>query len=109
MSRDAWRRYLPGGSWRYDVPEVGFKCKLSDLQAAIGREQLRGLPGWRPRRAEVFGRYDAAFTDLVASGDIVMPDRHPGHPLHLYQIRVRQRDGTTCQRHEMLASVFANC
>jgi dTDP-4-amino-4,6-dideoxygalactose transaminase len=23
MSQDAWRRYLPGGSWRYDVAETG--------------------------------------------------------------------------------------
>jgi perosamine synthetase len=97
MSRDAWRRYLPGGSWRYDVPEVGFKCNLTDLQAAIGREQLRALPGWQRRRAEIFARYDAAFADLVASGDIVLPARHPGHALHLYQIRVRQRDELAAQ------------
>ena len=42
MSQDAWRRYLPGGSWRYDVAEAGLKANMSDLQAAIGRAQLRG-------------------------------------------------------------------
>ncbi|HEY2044417.1 MAG TPA: DegT/DnrJ/EryC1/StrS aminotransferase family protein, partial [Jatrophihabitans sp.] len=26
MSRDAWRRYLPGGSAQYDVAEIGFKA-----------------------------------------------------------------------------------
>jgi dTDP-4-amino-4,6-dideoxygalactose transaminase len=92
MSRGAWSRYLPGGSWRYDVPEVGFKCNLTDVQAAIGREQLRALPGWQRRRAGIVARYDAAFAALVASGDLVLPDRHPGHALHLYQVRVRRRD-----------------
>jgi dTDP-4-amino-4,6-dideoxygalactose transaminase len=61
MSRDAWRRYLPGGSWRYDVPEVGFKANLTDLQAAMGREQLRELPAWQDRRTELVARYDAAW------------------------------------------------
>ena len=37
MSRDAWRRYQPGGSWRYDVLEPGLKANMTDVQAAIGR------------------------------------------------------------------------
>jgi len=92
MSRDAWRRYLPGGSWRYDVPEIGFKANITDLQAAIGRAQLVALPGWQRRRAEIFARYDAALADEVRAGLIVLPARHPGHSLHLYQVRVRRRD-----------------
>ena len=40
MSRDAWRRYLPGGGWRYDVAEPGLKANITDVQAAIGRAQL---------------------------------------------------------------------
>jgi dTDP-4-amino-4,6-dideoxygalactose transaminase len=97
MSRDAWRRYLPGGSWRYDVPEVGFKCNMTDLQAAIGREQLRSLPEWQERRAELFTRYDAAFAELVARGTIVLPRRHEAHSLHLYQVRVRDRDAVAAR------------
>jgi dTDP-4-amino-4,6-dideoxygalactose transaminase len=92
MSKDAWRRYLPGGSWRYDVPEIGFKCNLTDLQAAIGREQLLALPQWQQRRAEIFARYDAAFAEVVAHGALGLPQRHRGHSLHLYQVRVRERD-----------------
>lgn len=94
MSKDAWRRYLPGGSWRYDVPEVGFKANLTDIQATIGRAQLAALPGWQQRRAELFARYDAAFAGLVAAGRLTLPARHPGHSLHLYQVRVARRDAT---------------
>ena len=50
LSRDAWRRYLPGGSWRYDVAEPGLKANITDIQAAIGRAQLACLPGWQQRR-----------------------------------------------------------
>jgi dTDP-4-amino-4,6-dideoxygalactose transaminase len=95
MSRDAWRRYLPGGSWRYDVAEVGHKANLTDLQAAIGRAQLAALPQWQARRAELVERYDAAL-----SGHVTLPSRHPGHAWHLYQLRVPRRD-------EMIAGLNA--
>ena len=52
MSQDAWRRYLPGAGWRYDVAEPGLKANLTDVQAAIGRAQLACLPGWQLRREE---------------------------------------------------------
>jgi dTDP-4-amino-4,6-dideoxygalactose transaminase len=87
MSRDAWRRYLPGGSWRYDVTEIGLKANLTDVQAAIGLAQLAALPRWQARRAELVARYDAALSGLVT-----LPRRHPGHAWHLYQIRVPRRD-----------------
>src|SRR5205807_4244155 len=39
MSRDSWRRYLPGEGWRYEVESAGLKANMTDLQAAIGRAQ----------------------------------------------------------------------
>jgi dTDP-4-amino-4,6-dideoxygalactose transaminase len=87
MTRDAWKRYLPGGSWRYEVAEIGHKANMTDVQAAIGRAQLRQLPRWQARRAEIFARYDAAL-----AGHVGLPLRHPGHALHLYQVRVPRRD-----------------
>jgi len=101
MSRDAWRRYLPGGSWRYDVPEIGFKANLTDLQAAIGRAQLAALPGWQRRRAEIFARYDAALADPVQAGALALPARHSGHAMHLYQVRVPRRDDVAARLAEL--------
>jgi dTDP-4-amino-4,6-dideoxygalactose transaminase len=92
MSRDAWRRYLPGGSWRYDVPEIGLKANLTDLQAAIARAQLPALAGWQARRAQLVAQYDAALATLVT-----LPARHAGHAWHLYQLRVRGRDAVAAR------------
>src|SRR5207244_10405342 len=75
MTRDAWRRYLPGGSWRYDVREIGLKANLTDLQAAIARAQLPALGGWQARRRELVARYDAALRQLVT-----LLQRHAGPP-----------------------------
>lgn len=92
MSKDSWKRYLPGGSWRYDVKRVGLKANMTDVQAAIGRAQLAALPGWQERRAEIAARYDAALRDLPG---LVLPQRNLAgirHAWHLYQVRVPDRD-----------------
>ena len=89
MSADAWRRYLPGGSWQYDVRTAGLKANMSDLQAAIGRAQLRRLPQWQHRRAEIAARYDERLAQLPGLG---LPHRpRPGqgvHAWHLYPVRI---------------------
>jgi len=36
ISRDAWKRYGPDGSWRYDILDAGFKYNMTDLSAALG-------------------------------------------------------------------------
>src|SRR5437868_1242995 len=64
MTKDAWKRYLPGGSWRYDVAELGMKANFTDMQAAIGRAQLRALPAMQARRGELAARYDEAIGAL---------------------------------------------
>jgi perosamine synthetase len=42
-----------------------FNFQMTDLQAAIGRVQLRRLPGFVARRDEIFARYRAAGFDLL--------------------------------------------
>lgn len=89
MTADAWRRYLPGGGWRYDVAEAGLKANMTDIQAAMGRAQLAHLPAWQRRRAQIAARYDAL---LAAQPGIGLPHRpEPGtgtHAWHLYPIRL---------------------
>ncbi len=87
MSADAWRRYLPGGGWRYDVAVDGLKANMTDVQAVIGRAQLRHFDEYQARRAEVADRYDGA---LAAIAGIRRPPRPTTgrHAWHLYAVRV---------------------
>ena len=84
---DAWRRYLPGGGWRYDVAVDGLKANMTDIQAVIGRAQLRHFDAYQARRAEVADRYDGA---LAAIAGIRRPLRPTAgrHAWHLYAVRV---------------------
>jgi dTDP-4-amino-4,6-dideoxygalactose transaminase len=92
MSRDAWKRYLPGNSWRYSVDEIGLKANMTDLQAAIGLAQLPELSGWQRRREEIVDRYDALLGEVPG---IVRPARPATgrHSWHLYVIRVTPEFG----------------
>ncbi len=45
-------------------PELGYNYRMTDVQAAIGREQLKRLPGFVSRRREMAARYGSLLGDL---------------------------------------------
>jgi len=74
------------GTWYYEMAELGYNYRLTDFQCALGRSQLRRLPGWLDRRREIAGAYDAAFAGMPAVRPLtVRPDVY--HAYHLYVIR----------------------
>jgi len=92
LSKDAWRRYLPGGEWRYDVEDDGLKANMTDVQAAIGRAQLRRFEATQARRAEAAARYDSLIVNIPG---LTLPLRPLSgrHAWHLYAVRVRPSFG----------------
>lgn len=46
------------GSWEYDIVVPGFKCNMTDLQAAIGLKQLERYEDLLARRREICGIYE---------------------------------------------------
>jgi perosamine synthetase len=53
-----------------------FNFQMTDLQAAIGRVQLRKLPGFVTRRGEIFARYRDAGFDLLDEKSHGVPVRY---------------------------------
>jgi len=52
-------------SWEYDVVELGYKCHLSDIQAAMGLEQLKKLDNHlNAGRTKVAEKYNRAFENI---------------------------------------------
>ena len=88
MSRDAWKRYDQGGSWRYDILLPGFKYNMTDIQAAIGLCQLQKLAAFDERRRAVVAQYQAAFGDQEAL-EIPVERADVTHAWHLYTLRLR--------------------
>ncbi len=62
MNREAWSRYAAGGKWAYDIVEPGFKYNMTDIQAALGLQQLKRFEWMQARRADIVRRYNEAFS-----------------------------------------------
>lgn len=110
MSQDAWRRYLPGGTWRYDVAGPGLKANMTDVQAAIGRAQLGSLAHWQIRRAGLAARYDARLGGVAGIRLPHRPTARAGrHAWHLYAVQLpagtRDRVAETLARRGVGTSV----
>ena len=51
--------------WYYEMLELGFNYRMTDIQSALARSQLEKLDRFMARRAELVANYDLAFRDLV--------------------------------------------
>lgn len=79
------------GSWFYEMVDLGYNYRLSDIQCALGISQLRKLPGWVARRREIAQCYDTAFAELPFIQPLaVRPE--VGHAYHLYMVRIRSQE-----------------
>jgi UDP-4-amino-4,6-dideoxy-N-acetyl-beta-L-altrosamine transaminase len=86
--RDPDRFEVSGqGPWHQEVHELGVNYRLTDVGCALGLSQLRRLPEFARRRAEIKQRYDEA---LAAVPGVATPPQRAGTtPVwHLYPVRI---------------------
>lgn len=87
LSLGAWQRFSDKGFRHYEVVKPGYKYNLTDIQAAIGINQLPRLDHWIDQRAALWERYDELLADLpVGLPPGPAPDTR--HARHLYQVLV---------------------
>jgi perosamine synthetase len=75
------------GPWYHEMQELGHNLRLTDIQAALGRSQLRKLDLFVARRQALARRYDAELAALPEVTPLAtLPDRESSY--HLYVVRV---------------------
>ena len=88
ISEDAFDRFVSRRpAWFYQVVAPGYKYNLTDIAAAIGREQLRKIDRFLVRRQLLARRYHECLSDLP----LQLPCDAPAgsrHAWHLYPVRL---------------------
>jgi len=87
IDQDAWNRYASEGSWYYEVVLPGFKYNMTDLQAAIGLQQLKKLSIFHKRRQQIAQKYNEVFSK---NEQLQIPKERSNvsHAWHLYVLRL---------------------
>ena len=78
------------GGWYYEMVDLGYNYRLTDMQAALGITQLAKAEAGLARRREIAQLYDTTFAEVAAVRPL---QGHLGHAYHLYVIRVADRKG----------------
>lgn len=78
---------LTPGPWSYEMAEVGWNHRLSELHAALGRSQLARLPVMIARRRKLARRYDRALAHLRYLRTPPVDD-HTDPAWHLYVVQI---------------------
>lgn len=83
------RMGLERKSWEYDVLMPGFNYKMSDINAALGRSQLKRIDKFINARTKIADMYK-----LTLGEDIELPytARNVKHAWHLFHITVSDRN-----------------
>jgi dTDP-4-amino-4,6-dideoxygalactose transaminase len=85
INKAAHQRYTRNGTWAYDVEELGYKCNLDSLHAALGLVQLTKLDRMNHRRRAIARRYREGLDPRLGCA------RDGGehtHSYHLFPIRL---------------------
>lgn len=77
------------GAWKYDVVEAGFKCNMTDLQAAIGLVELKRYEETLERRKTIFEKYQNAFSKKAWAKVPLFSSNNKTSSYHLYMLRIK--------------------
>jgi perosamine synthetase len=74
-------------SWYYEMLDLGFNYRITDIQCALGLSQLQKLPEFLQRRRKIAAHYNEAFSEIPEITPLsVRPDVL--HAYHLYVVKV---------------------
>jgi dTDP-4-amino-4,6-dideoxygalactose transaminase len=89
LSADAWKRYTHRQTMLTpQIAELGYKMNYTDLQATIGRVQLRRQPELAERRLAIAERYLELLAPLNPPLEFQRNIIDPGHARHLFVVRL---------------------
>ena len=92
QTKDAEAKFRASGrgAWRYDVTVPGFKCNMTDIQAAMGRVALNRYSKDLQHRRALADAYDSGLSKVLGLTLPVRSDAQRKSADHLYPVQLRE-------------------
>lgn len=87
QTKDAFSK-MELGAWKYDILTDGFKCNMTDIQAAIGLAQLERYEGLLKKRKQIHEIYSNALKDKEWAIIPFQKENDTETSYHLYTLRI---------------------
>tara|TARA_B100001093_G_C26835573_1_gene1018174 strand:- start:1218 stop:2381 length:1164 start_codon:yes stop_codon:yes gene_type:complete len=111
MSKNAWKRYTPNINtkskiYSYDVLEAGYKSNMTDIQAAMGIEQLKKINFFWKKRKKIFSTYQKKLKNLPIKFQN-FNQKNNKHAYHLFVIQIDSKK-TKQTRNQLINFLIKN-
>lgn len=85
------------GPWYYEMQQLGYNYRMTDIQSALGISQLKRLESFIARRRQIAHKYDLAFNNEAR---LTVPASQAGakHVYHLYPLQIDFSDISISKR-----------
>jgi perosamine synthetase len=84
--------------WYYEMQELGFHYRITDIQCALGISQLKQLNQFLSRRHELVAQYDDAFSRFSCCHPAQLSDRdNSAHHLYILRINFEESPATRAE------------
>ena len=84
-----FRQREANGAWFYEMKDLGYNYRITDIQCALGISQLKKLPAWIKRRQEIAETYDKAFAECPVITPLQTAEGI-SNAYHLYVIKLSE-------------------
>jgi len=80
---------LTDGDWYYEMQDLGFNYRLTDIQCALGINQLKKLDSFIKKRKKIVDIYNSAFSN---NNNFILPIKRPEikSAWHIYYLRLKK-------------------
>lgn len=93
------------GSWYYEMQELGYNYRITDIQAALANSQLTKADKGIERRQEIANKYREAFKSLSIKSQLFDENHFNAHHLFIIEVDSRKELYDVLRKHNIFSQI----